>query len=190
MNQNNNNRPAIFTSEDIDKIIGDLSSNDKKLSESAHLSLITLGEKAIPSLTKAMKSKDQRIHWEAAKALAEMRNPAAAAILVESLSNPDDEIRWLAAEGLIALGEAGIAPLLRALVKNPTSTWLSQGAHHVIKDLYRGRTHSGEEKYMTIHDLSYSLREKLLPVLQALENTELSLKLPMAAQSALDYFHK
>jgi HEAT repeat protein len=175
------------TEEDIQALINALVSAEKRVAESAHLSLLALGQPTLQPLVAAMHSKDARLRWYAAHTVATMRNPLAAPVLVEELTNPDLDVRWLAAEGLIALGQDGLPDLLRAMIKRPTATRLLQGGQHVIRDLVRGRVHPGEEKYVAIHDLSYALKEKLIPVLQALEEAEPVLRLPAVAQAALDY---
>jgi hypothetical protein len=191
MNSTKDNKPdAEVTQEIIDRFLSERMSNDMKTSARAHLCLLALSEAAIPYLVEAMKSKHKRMRWEAAKTLAEMRNPAIAPILAQTLDNPDDDLRWLAAEGLIALGKKGLPDLLKALIKNPTSTWILQGAHHIIRDLYLGRAHPGEEKYMKIHSLDAGLREKIHVVLKALESPEASLQVPAASRTALHYLEQ
>jgi hypothetical protein len=173
---------------DVRGLIADLSHNkDMRIRESAHLSLITIGSDALPLLIEAMSNPDKWIRWEAAKTLAEMRNPVLAPVFARELENQDTDIRWLAAEGLLALGKKGLVSLLESLIEHPTSSWLQQGAHHVLNDLYSGKLHEGENRYTSLYEIDETLRQKIQPVLAELDSAEPYLKLPIVAKSALDY---
>ena len=174
----------------IRQLIQDLAAQDPKVNESARLCLLSLRERSSSHLTEAIAGPNRKIRWEAMKILAEMRDPDLAPVLVRELENQDEDIRWLAAEGLLALGEAGLPSLLKALIERPSSTWLQQGARHVIKDLYLGRRHQGEEKYFTLFFLDENLRQKLRPILEELDRSEPQLKLPLLASAALDYWRE
>ncbi len=165
---------------DVKKLIQDLKSEDIKVHASAHLSLLVAGDQAIPALKQALGSQDQNLRWEAAKTLAEMRNPALAPVLVQNLENKDPDIRWLSAEGLIALGSEAIIPLLIALTNYTGSLWLKSGAHHILYDLYWGKLHDGENEYHTKHPLDKEKRAFILPILKELEKPESSLISPDA----------
>ena len=41
-------------------------------------------------------------------------------------------MRWAAAVGLAQVGRPALRPLLRALVAQPDSVWLREGAYHVL----------------------------------------------------------
>jgi len=58
--------------------------------------------------------------------------------------------------------------LLEALVKHSDSYWLREGIHHVLHDMNTGK-----------------ITKVLRPVLEALEGTEPSLEVPMAAKAAI-----
>ena len=138
----------------------------------ARLLLVDIGSPAVPYLVQALEDPDAEecVHWEAAKALSDIGDPLAAPALIDILGQ--DElfgIRWLAAEGLIALGLDGLAPLLEALIQRSDSTWLREGAHHVLRTLaQRG------------------LYAQVAPVLTALEDIEPAVEVPPAARAALD----
>jgi hypothetical protein len=128
-----------------------------------------MGREALGPLIEALASRKSWVRWEAAKALGQIGDPAAAEALVKALTDRRFDVRWLAAEGLITLGRNGVTPLLNALIESADSLWLRQGAHQVF------------------HDLSaWDLREILRPVLAALEDIEPSLAVPLAAKKALD----
>ncbi len=138
----------------------------------ARLSLVDIGSPAVPYLVQALEDPDSEecTRWEAAKALSDIGDPAAAPALVNVLGQ--DElfgIRWLAAEGLIALGRKGLVPLLNALIQRSDSTWLREGAHHVLRTLAQE-----------------GLYAQVAPVLVALEDIEPAVQVPPAARAALD----
>ncbi len=148
-----------------------LAGDDSLARQRARESLVDIGKPAVAPLMKALESPESNFHlrWEAAKALSELEDPAAAPVLIKTLEDDNFSVRWLAAEGLIALGRDGLAPLLEALVKRSGSASLREGAHHVLRMLDGG-------------DLHY----QLAPVLSALEDIEPILEVPVAAHAALD----
>ncbi len=154
---------------DIKKLIRDLKSEDLKVHESAHLALFIAGDEAIPPLMQTVESQDKDLRWEAAKTLAEMRNPTLAQWLVKNLENNDPDVRWLSAEGLIALGSKALIPLFNALTNYSGTLWTERGAHHVLHDLYWNKLHDGENEYHTKHPLTQEMRTLILPIIQALE---------------------
>jgi hypothetical protein len=62
-----------------------------------------------------------------------------------------------------------VVPLLETLVEYSDSYSVREGIHHVLHDMNRGK-----------------IRKVLRPVLVALEGTEPSLEVPLAAQAALE----
>jgi len=64
--------------------------------------LVALGSVAARHLAKALTDDREYVRWEAANALADIRDTESAVDLVKSLEDPEFDIRWLAAEGLIA----------------------------------------------------------------------------------------
>jgi hypothetical protein len=170
-----------------EKLIADLNSKDLRTHVKARLCLLTMGDEAIPCLVQALEDDNREIRWEAAKTLAEMRNPALGPILTAGLENKDPDVRWLSAEGLLALGKEALSPLLSSLIEKPTSTMLLHGAHHILQDFYLKRRHEGEAQYYSLVSISDEIREHLKPVVKALESDEPSHSLPAAAKAALDY---
>jgi HEAT repeat protein len=123
------------TVRDIQSLVHDLSNRDGLARQTARRSLVAMGEAAVAALAAALKDRNCDVRWEAAKALAEIASPRAGPALVRALNDRNFGVRWLGAEGLIALGLQGLPPLLRALVEDPDSTWLREGAHHVLSYL-------------------------------------------------------
>lgn len=164
-------RASTADSKAIPSLIATLAGNDSLARPLARESLVDIGRPAVTPLMEALAAPDSNYHlrWEAAKALSELEDPEAAPALVIALEDDSFGVRWLAAEGLISLGRDGLAPLLRALVQRSDSAVLREGAHHVLRML------AGDGLYAEV-----------APVLDALEDIEPSLEVPLAAHAALD----
>jgi HEAT repeat protein len=154
---------------DVEKLVADLVCDDVIRCQNARRGLVALGESAIGPLTEALHHKNHWVHWEAAKALGQIGSPLAIDALIDALQHDEFEHRWVAAEALIRIGRPVVRPLLRELTKKPGSTWLQQGAHHVLSDMKRG-----------------SLNSVLKPVVQAVAGSSPSTEIPIAAKRALD----
>jgi HEAT repeat protein len=155
----------------IGSLIDGLASKDGLVRESARVSLVAVGRPAVGPLVKSLAVRNRQVRWEAAKALSQIADPAAAPALVRALEDDEFSVRWLAAKGLIALRSKGLPPLLRALTKRSDSASLLQGSHHVLHDVMRRR---GVPK------------EVVQPLLAAMEDAQPSLEVPLAARAALD----
>jgi hypothetical protein len=154
--------------ESISSMIADLARDVPLVRVSARESLVAIGGPAVPTLIETLGDPNRRVRWEAAKALSQIGDPAAAEALVRALEDELFGVRWLAAEGLIAMGRGGVQPLLQALIERSDSDWLRQGAHHVL------------------HELARTGLEEVRPVLAALEDIEPSVGVPPAARITLD----
>jgi HEAT repeat protein len=152
----------------INSLIAALGDPDGLVRQRARRSLVAIEKPAVPALVKALTDPNDHRRWEAAKALGQIQDPAAAPALVSAMEDQDFGVRWLAAEGLIALGREGLVPLLQALMKHSDSSWLREGAHHVFRMLVD----------KDLHDL-------VAPLLKALDDVEPAITIPPAAQNAL-----
>jgi HEAT repeat protein len=152
-----------------DSLIKDLASEDWVVRVKARERLVSLGVKAINPLSNALASPNQWVRWESAKAMCEIDNPEATDALINSLEDKMFDVRWLSAGGLITIGRKTIVPLLQAVIDNPKSVWIREGAHHVLHDLAEGK-----------------LRPILEPVLKALQDVDATMEGPLAAKIALD----
>ena len=159
----------LVTPETINSLVAELGDGDGLVRERARLTLVYIGEPAVASLIEALTDSRQSVRWEAAKALSDIADPAAAPALVVALEDRVFDIRWLAAKGLIAIGYKSIVPLLKALIGRPDSVWLRQGAHHVLKELVAGE-----------------LEHVLNPVITALEGPESAVEVPVIAGVVLN----
>ncbi|MBN2463041.1 MAG: HEAT repeat domain-containing protein [Dehalococcoidia bacterium] len=152
----------------IVSLIADLTNDDGVVRVKARSSLVLSGDKAVEPLIEALAAPNQWVRWEAAKALGQIGNPAATNALVKALEDKMFDVRWLAAQALINIGTEAIMPVLKALIERADSTWMREGAHHVLHDLAQGE-----------------LKEVLRPVLAALEDVDSSVEVPLVAKTAL-----
>jgi HEAT repeat protein len=159
--------------ESIETLINNLGNADDDVRVKARRSLVAMGKTAVAPLAKGLENKKYLIRWEAAKALNEIGNPAAAPALVKALEDEEFDVRWIAAEGLIKMNINGVIPLLRALKERGDSTLLREGAHHVFHDLSKG-----------------ALKKILAPVLAVLEGIEPGEEVPLAALKAMETLEK
>ena len=154
----------------VQQHIDTLSASDVLVRDRARHALVRIGQPAVGPLIEALASAHENVRWEAAKALGEIGNPAAAPALIEALDDERFAVRWVAAEGLIALGRAGVGALLNALMAASwDNVWLREGAHHVLRS-----------------QLGASFGHHLAPVIAALEDLEPSVTVPTAAYHALE----
>ena len=155
--------------ESIETLMNNLGSADDDVRVNARRSLVAMGKTSVAPLARALENKKYLIRWEAAKALSEIGNPAAAPALVKTLEDEESDIRWIAAEGLIKLNIDGVILLLQALKERGDSAWLREGVHHIFHDLSKG-----------------ALKKFLAPVLAALESIDPGEEVPLAAHRALE----
>lgn len=125
------------TNEIYNGLIIELESNNGTQRERARRALEKIGKPAVPLLVGLLASEDQRVRWEACKALVSIGDPNSAAPLVEALRDDSMEIRWLAAEALITLGRRSLHSLYAALQVHFESVFLREGAHHILRALER-----------------------------------------------------
>ena len=153
----------------VTPIINDLTCEDVYKCRRARQALVAMGGSAVPYLVDALKFRKGWVRWEAAKALGQIPGPAATRALVDALGDKTFDVRWLAAEGLVPRGRKGLRGLMQALVEKSDSAWFREGAHHVLFDLSQGY-----------------LGDKVKPVLEALEDVDASVKVPLKAKTLLD----
>ncbi|MCO6435792.1 MAG: HEAT repeat domain-containing protein [Phycisphaerae bacterium] len=136
--------------------------------QQARESLVGLGQAAVGPVVEALSSEHSLVRWEAAKTFTELHAPAAAPALARTLGDEDPDVRWVAAEAMIGLGEAALRPILRTLMVSAESAELRDGAHHVLRVLNRNE-----------------LADIVGPVLEALEQIDPELAVPLRAKDAL-----
>ncbi len=122
-------------SQNPDFLVRELESKDGVVREKARNQLVHLGTSATDRLIGTLGHPHEQVRWEAAKALESIADPRAVPALVASLEDENSDVRWVAADALIAIGHECLEVLVEALIRAPDSTWLREGAHHVLHDL-------------------------------------------------------
>jgi HEAT repeat protein len=122
----------------------------------------------VEPLVSALNDKSQTVRWESAKALGQIMDPRSINALVKALQDRLFDVRWLAAEALIAIGSKSVKPLLQAIIDNPGSEYIREGAHHIFHDLRGG-------KYGDV----------LKPLITSMEDPTFTLDIPLVARKAL-----
>lgn len=145
----------LNTRDRINELTTGLASKDAVVRARARQALVNIGSPAAASLVELLEARSHQVRWEAAKTLGEIADPQTAPALVSALRDEEFDVRWLAAVGLIAIGSEALPPLLEQLAKRPESTWLREGAHHILRSL-------------TDHETKYVVS----PVIRALESIE------------------
>jgi HEAT repeat protein len=120
------------TQSDLSSALESLASNDPVVREKARHQLVSLGPDAVVPLLQVLREPNDRVAWEAAKALGAIGHPAAANALAELLNHPNHDVRWVAAESLAAMGSAGLEQVLMTLLTKSGSVAVQNGAHHVL----------------------------------------------------------
>jgi hypothetical protein len=155
---------------DIDSLIADFTCDDVTKCQVARRKLVSKGSAVVEPLVKELSNKRHWVRWEAAKALGQIGDKAAARALVNALEDNEFDVRWLAAEALINIGQDSLEPLLAALADHgDKSLSLRQGAHHVLHDMDRS-----------------GLGRILQPVMSAVEDIAPSIEVLQVAKKTLD----
>jgi len=162
-------RPDEYSMYMVRNYIRDLGSPNGLRRQHARLAMVAIGEPVIDILAVLAMHPQWIIRWEAVKALAQMKNPVTAPLLINALEDNFESIRWVAVHGLIALGKQGLISLLEALSTYRLSVMIRQGAHHVIMELSKQYSLSGMEELMV-----------------SLENTGNYFVLPINAKTVLN----
>ena len=168
-----NQPPSDEQSRTIARLIVTLNDPDQSKRRQARLSLMGLGQAAMPAILDTLRHGPENSRWQVAKALSQLADPTTAPALVEALRDHSFGVRWLAAEGLTAMSCDGLQPLLAGLICDADSVWLREGAHHVLHAMHD----NGLEK------AECAAAED---VLCALEGVEPSAEVPFRAEAALE----
>lgn len=153
----------------LERLVAVLGSYDGLARQRARHRLEEMGRPAVPALLRALAARSEVARWEAARALREIRDPAAAEALVRAMEDERFEVRWAAAEAVMCLGRTGLRALLEGLVHRSGSVLLRDSAYHALHGLRDAE-----------------LRPLLAPVLAALKDVEPSVEVPGPALAAVD----
>lgn len=109
-----------------------LATKDGLQRQSARENLVAMGHEATPVLIRLLDDDHSTVRWEAALALKDIKDPAAAQALAEAMKDENGDVRWVAAEALAALGTDALRPLLEILREDADSFELRDAAHVAI----------------------------------------------------------
>ena len=155
--------------QEIEDLINQLNSEVGADCRAARRQLADAGKAAEPMLLAALAHGDKHQRWEVIKVLEDLSDPETASAIVRALEDESVSVRWAAMNALIGLDRAGLKPLFTALTQHLDSTWLRQGAHHILHVLKdRGRLYPNE-----------------VEVFEALEGPAPDLRAPWAAEKVL-----
>jgi hypothetical protein len=121
--------------ESLDKLVGELASEDGMTRKRARETLVLVGESAVAPVRALLASPQKQVRWEAIKTLAAMIDAPSVETFVQLLGDPLSELRWLAGDGLINLGPRSAGPVLRSLLREPLSPGHGQMARRVLRQL-------------------------------------------------------
>jgi len=158
---------------EIKHLISNLADKDSITRIKARAILVSYGHQSVKPLLETLSSKNQWVRWESAKALGQIHDPSSIKGLIKALRDEMFDVRWLAAEALIAIGKKSLIPLMQAIIKDPDSIWILEGAHHVLHDMEKG-----------------DLEQVLRPLLKALESPNETIEVPLLAESVLNVLQK
>ena len=119
----------------IRRLATDLGDKNGMTRKRARNELIHLGKAVTPLLLEGLRHPEVIVRWETLKIFCHVRDLRAAGPLVVALEDENIGVQWVAAEALISQGPEVIPLLLKALIAEPESLLLRQGAHHVLHDL-------------------------------------------------------
>ncbi len=119
----------------LDKLVGELASEDGMARKRARETLVLVGEPAVAPVRALLASPQKRVRWEAVKTLAAMIDAPSVEAFVRQLDDEHSEVRWLAADGLIGLGPRSAGPVLKSLLREPLSPGHRQMARRVLRQL-------------------------------------------------------
>ena len=156
--------------DEIPELINQLGDEDGLVRQEARLRLQAIGKPAVPQLCWVMNNKNKFVRWEAAKALAELADPASVPWLIKSLDDREFDVRWLAEVALIRIQIPALVPLLESLLLTRKHNWLWEGARHVI----RGQAQAEND-----------LAEMLIPLVKSFDGIDSRFKVPIEARKLL-----
>jgi HEAT repeat protein len=170
MNATTNLNSEVFSDDELERLIDQLSSNKGQERQEARRKLVNFGLNAVPRLVQTLSTANNNARWEAAVVLGEIGDRRAAEALVKALEDSDISVRWAAAGALIKLNRACLEPLMLALTQHFGSVWLREGANHILHSLQRMNLLNSEEK----------------KVFKALKNYAPEMEVPWVAENAYE----
>ena len=157
------------TDANLQSLMKMLESKDGLIRKKARISLVEMGEPAVPLLSEALThSKLDQTRWGAAKALGEIVDERSIPALVKALDDTDSDVAWLAGVALKKFEKAAWKILLLQLIESGVdSVRLRNGTRHV----FSGQKEDGFDDLL--EELMTSLGDTALPESSAIVATEI-----------------
>ncbi|MGW8249511.1 MAG: HEAT repeat domain-containing protein, partial [Anaerolineales bacterium] len=134
------------------------------LHSAAKKALIELGPVVEKSWVEALNHPDSHIRWHAARSLSDPTDRGSMETLAEGLLDENREVRWASADTLARIGPPAIPATLSVISRTRLNAQTRQSAYHALHGIYSRR-----------------LRERLRPLLDALQSTSASIEAPAIA---------
>lgn len=134
------------------------------LHSAAKKALIELGPVAEKGWVEALNHPDSHIRWHAARSLSDPSDRRSMETLAEGLLDENREVRWASADTLARIGPPAIPATLAVISRTTLDSHTRQSAYHALHGVYSRR-----------------LRERLRPLLDALQSTSASADAPAIA---------
>ncbi len=131
--------------------------------------LLKLGPLSANAWMEALNHPDSHVRWHAARGLGDPTDERAIRVLAEGLQDSHHEVRWATADALVRIGPPAIPATLAVISQATMTAQTRQVAYHVLHGV-----------------LSRRLRERLKPLLEALQSPSASAGAPAIAQRLLD----
>lgn len=135
--------------------------------------LMKLGPLVEKAWVEALNHPDSHIRWHAARGLGDPKNVRSIQLLAEGLLDENREVRWASADTLARIGPAGIPATLAVISQAVLTTPARQAAYHALHGISSRR-----------------IRERLKPLLEALQSPAGSVEAPAIAQRLLAEWEK
>lgn len=138
------------------------------LHSEAKRALQDLGPLAEKGWREALNHPDSHIRWHAARSLGDFADTSSIEVLAEGLSDSSHKVRWATADVLARIGPAAVPATLKVISHSTPSAPTRQAAYHALHGV-----------------LSRRLRERLKPILEALQSPAAGVEAPAIAQRLL-----
>ena len=156
----------------VPALISALRGADEQMGSQIFTSLVHLGYVAVPALLEASNSSSAWMRWNSMRALVEIGDSRALAVLVKALCDNDHSVAWMAAKGLVRFGKNSVGPVLRLLTTAEMTPWLVETASFVLANQSR---------------INAKLNPYLDPVIKHMRGVAFRVSTPSSAQKALSH---